>query len=59
MNSCPYNFKTCIREDCDYWGEYGCGLFRGITSFDELEKRLQDLNDTDNLILKQFDDQRD
>lgn len=52
MNSCPYNFKTCVREDCRHWGKYGCGLFSGITSFDELEKRLQDVNDTENLTIK-------
>ena len=54
MRSCPYNFKTCARESCDYWRKdgYGCDLFSGITSFDKLEERLQDINDTENLIMK-------
>lgn len=54
--SCPYNFETCAKALCENWNKiYGCDLLHGITSFDSLEKRLCDLNDAENLIMKVID----
>ena len=57
MNNCPYNFETCT-SFCENWDEtYGCKLFSNIKSFEELEERLNSLNDTENITMKSLSNQ--